>query len=340
MTELSTSPSWWSRFEARLAYLLPAWFVVVMGWCGLAQAWLRAEPLLDEWALGIGLVAAGFALLVFVLLGVACVLRLQAHPDAVHADLLHPVRHAFMASLPISMILLASLGVALFGGTDRWLDGVLTVVWMLGSVLELWATWWVLARWLRPKEQGGWLWPHVTPVLFIPVVGNVLAPLAGPQLGLGAWATAQFGIGLFLWPLLLVLFVVRMVEAGPLPPRMTPTVFVALAPPSVVGLSLMVLDAPSGAVWAAWGIALFFFGWALTQVQAIRELPFGMPHWGMSFPCAAFSALTLRLAQTPQGSWLHTPALWLLGATSLLILWLSLNTWRGLMNGTLLVPEK
>ena len=33
MTERSSSHSWWSRFEARLAYLLPAWFVVVMGWC-------------------------------------------------------------------------------------------------------------------------------------------------------------------------------------------------------------------------------------------------------------------------------------------------------------------
>jgi len=98
--------------------------------------------------------------------------------------------------------------------------------------------------------------------------------------------------------------------------------------------------APPAAAWACWGVALMSLLWALSQWWLIAGLPFGMPHWGMSFPCAAFSALTLRLAQTPQGSWLHTPALWLLGATSLLIVWLSLNTWRGLMNGTLLVPEK
>jgi tellurite resistance protein len=75
-------------------------------------------------------------------------------------------------------------------------------------------------------------------------------------------------------------------------------------------------------------------------VRAIREQAFGMPHWGMSFPCAAFTALTLRLAQTPQGAWLHTPALVLLAATSLLILGLTLNTWHGLRNGSLLLPEQ
>lgn len=341
MTDISTTrETWSSRAVARLAHMAPSWFVVVMGWCGLAQAWLRAQGLLGEWALGIGLVAAGFALLVFVLLGLACIVRLQAHPDAVHADLLHPVRHAFMATLPISMMLLATLGVGLFGGHDRGLDLGLTAIWCAGSVLELWATWWVLARWLRAKEQRGLMWQHFTPVLFIPVVGNVLAPLAGEALGLGPWATAQFGVGLFLWPVLITLLVVRMVEVGPLPARMAPTLFVTLAPPSVVGLSLITLQAPDAVVWAVWGMGLFFLGWALSQVQAMLSHGFAMPHWGLSFPCAAFTALSLRLAQTPKGVWLTTPALVMLGLTSLLIIGLSLHTWRGLRQGTLLVPEK
>ena len=342
MTDIATSSSgsWIARAVARLAHLAPSWFVMVMGWCGLAQAWLRAEGLLGEWALGAGLVAAGFALLVFGLLGLACLVRLQVHPDAVHADLLHPVRHAFMAALPISMLLLASLGAGLFGGADATLDSLLVVVWLTGSVLQLWATWWVLARWLRAKENRGLMWQHFTPVLFIPVVGNVLAPVGGVSLGLGAWATAQFGVGLFLWPVLVALLVVRMVEAGPLPARMAPTQFVTLAPPSLVGLSLMALHAPTEAVWAAWGMGLFFLGWALTQAPAISQQGFAMPHWGMSFPCAAYASLTLRLAQTPEGHWLQIPSLLLLGLVSLLILGLSLHTWRGLINGTILVAEK
>ena len=340
MTKTTTpSDSWWSRAVARLAHMAPAWFVIVMGWSGLAQAWIRAEGMLGEWALGIGLVAAGFALFAFTVLSLACVVRLHAHPDAVHADLLHPVRHAFMATFPISVMLLATLGVTLFSGYDAMMDRLLTAIWCAGSVLELWTTWWVLSRWLRAKEKRGLMWQHFTPVMFIPVVGNVLAPLGGTPLGLSAWAAAQFGVGLFLWPVLVTLLIVRMVESGPLPPKMAPTLFVTLAPPSVVGLSFLSLHAPHEVVWATWGMGLFFLGWALTQAHVMSSHGFSMPHWGMSFPSAAFTALSLLLAQTPEGQWLHYPALVMLGLCSLLILGLSLYTWRGLWHGTLLVPE-
>lgn len=332
-------PSWTVRATARLEHLSPVWFVVVMGWCGLATAWLRATELLGDMALGLGLVASLIAALVFGLLGLACIVRLQAHPQAVQADLKHPVRHAFMAALPISLMLLATLGVSLFWGTSSWLDVVLRTIWCAGSLLELAATVWVLGRWLRPQTEGGLQWATFTPVLFIPVVGNVLAPLGGVPMGLGAWATAQFGIGVLLWPVLQTLMVVRLVQAGPLPARMSPSLFIMLVPPSVIGLDLLQLDAPLTLVWAVWGIGVFFLLWVLTQLEAIRAQAFGMPHWGMSFPLAAFTALTLRLAQMPDGRWLQMPATLMLAITSLVILGLSLGTWRGLRYGNLLVPE-
>ena len=93
-------------------------------------------------------------------------------------------------------------------------------------------------------------------------------------------------------------------------------------------------------VWLMWGTACFFFLVMLTQVRTIREQPFGLPHWGMSFPMAGFTSLTLRMSHAPNGGWLHLPAIFLLALTSLLILGLTLNTWRGLRHGHLLVPEK
>jgi tellurite resistance protein len=89
-----------------------------------------------------------------------------------------------------------------------------------------------------------------------------------------------------------------------------------------------------------WGTACFFFLVMLTQVRTIREQPFGLSHWGMSFPMAGFTSLTLRMSHAPNGGWLHLPAIFLLALTSLLILGLTLNTWRGLRHGHLLVPEK
>ncbi len=322
-----------------LAYMAPAWFAVVMGWSGLAGAWLRAEFPLGEEARALGTLGAVLAALVFMALGLASLRRLRAHPAAVRADMLHPVRHAFMATLPISMLLLAGLGVQLAWRVDPWLDQAWALLWIVGSVLELAATVWVIGRWLQPKEQGGPQWPTFTPALFIPVVGNVLAPLAGVPLGFEAWAMAQFGVGVLLWPILQALLFVRLIQAGPLPARLLPMLFIPVAPPSIVGLVALQLQAPTPVAWAIWGVALFFVAWALSQWRALVNQAFGMPHWGVSFPMAACSALTLRLAQTPEGAWLTLPALALLAFTTLVILGLTLNTLRGLRQGHLLQPE-
>jgi tellurite resistance protein len=325
---------------ASLEHLSPAWFVLVMGWCGLSQAWLRAADVLGEQALGLGLVGAMFAALIFITLCVLCVVRLSAHPDAVAADMRHPVRHAFMATFPISLLLLTTLGVQLFGHTTRAVDTALTFLWCLGAILEAIATVWVVAKWLKPADQGGLQWATFTPIFFIPVVGNVLTPLAGVPLGLEAWAMAQFGVGALLWLVLLALLFVRLAQAGPLPGRLAPSLFITLVPPSIVGLVLLQQEVPLAIVWGLWGIAAFFLALTLTQIQAIRDQPFGMPHWGLSFPMAAFTTLSLRLSQQAHGAWLTLPAILLLAITSLLILGLTLNTWRGLRHGQLLVAEK
>jgi tellurite resistance protein len=207
-------------------------------------------------------------------------------------------------------------------------------------VLELAASVWVLTRWLNTADNGGLQWAAFTPVFFIPVIGNVLAPLAGVTIGLEPWATAQFGIGLLLWPVLQTMLIIRMVQAGPLAARMSPSIFITMVAPSIIGLCFLQLDAPLSLAWGSWGIGLFFLLLSLTQIRTIFEQPFGLPHWAMSFPMAAFTTLSLRMSQERGGAWLALPATLLLAATSLLIVGLTLQTWRGLRHGHLLVAEK
>jgi tellurite resistance protein len=333
-------PSLKARAIASLEYLTPTWFVLVLGWCGLSLAWLRATDILGEQALGLGLVAALFGVFIFVSLCVACVVRLNTHPEAVMADMRHPIRHAYMAALPISMILIANIGVQLFDHTSRTIDTGLTFIWCVGAVLEAVATVWVVAKWLKTADQGGIQWATFTPIFFIPVVGNVLTPLAGLPLGLEAWAMAQFGVGALLWLVLLVLLFVRLAQAGPLAPRLAPLLFITIVPPSIIGSVLLQMHAPLAMVWFFWGIAVFFLALASTQLQIIRAQPFGMAHWGMTFPMGAITTLTLRLSHEPGGNWLTVPATLLLAMTSLIVLGLTVGTWHGLRRGNLLVADQ
>jgi tellurite resistance protein len=323
---MTTAPS------APLKFLSPAWFSIVMGLCGLALAWRRAGPLMGEPTGYIALVIGGLAALVFTGLAGASFMRLQRHPDAWRDDLRHPVRHTFVATAPAALILLVTVAVVLFGPHP-----LADALWWAGSLGQLGVTLWVLSRWWHGNQAGGLQWSVVTPALIIPVVGNVLVPLAGVALGHAEWSAAQFGIGLLFWPLVMALLVVRIAVQGLWPERLMPSVFIVIAPPAVIGLSALQLGAPLAVAWMCWGIALFCFLWVATQARRIVAQAFSIAHWGVSFPLAAFAGLTLQLA-TP-GSLLAVLGPVLLALTSLVVLGLGMGTVRGLRQGTLLAPE-
>jgi tellurite resistance protein len=264
-------------------------------------------------------------------LAVATVLRGQRYPEAWAEDRKHPVRHTFIATLPIAVLLLATAAVA-----SGLRDPVTEALWWIGSLGQLFVTVWVLARWFRGNGPGGLQWASLTPALFIPIVGNVLVPLAGVPLGQLAWSAAQFGIGLLFWPVVMILLLVRVLTQGMWPERLLPASFIVIAPPAVVGLSALQFGAPPLVGWALWGMALFSFLWVATLARRISNMPFGLPHWGMSFPLAALAALTLRVSPTGPVAMFGVA---LLALAALLIAALSLATVRGLRDGSLLAPE-
>lgn len=316
-----------------LKHLVPGWFSLVMGLCGLALAWQAAGVFLglaaNTVALTLGALAAG----VFAVVAVASLVRWQRYPEAVQEDVRHPVRHAFVATVPISLMLLATVAHGLqFAGL--WVDAL----WLVGSVLQVWVTVWVLGSWLQGASAGT-LWSSITPVLFIPVVGNVVAPLAGVGLGYSSWAYAQMGIGLLFWPVVLALLIARVIQHSPLPDRLLPTWMITVAPPAIVGIDLLQDGMAHTVSGALWGMALFFVLWASTLAKRMVAQPFALPMWALSFPLAAFSALSLQLAVTPSYAWLQVPALVALAITTLVVLGLVLGTVRGLHTGRLLAPE-
>jgi tellurite resistance protein len=130
---------------------------------------------------------------------------------------------------------------------------------------------------------------------------------------------------------------VRIATQGLWPERLRPATFIFIAPPAVVGLAVLQFGAPPLVAWALWGTALFSAAWAGLQAKAIAGMPFGLTHWGLSFPLAALAALTLRLGEG--NGVVATLGTLLLALSSLVIAALVLATVKGLRDGSLLAPE-
>lgn len=314
--------------DAPLKYLGPQWFAIVMGWGGLGLAWIRVGPVSDgQWARTVAAWVAAVAIAIYLILTVLSMIRIVRHRAAVAEDLAHPVRHAFVGAFAVSTIVIAALCAALWPAS-----GLGRPIFVVGASLQAAVTVWVVSGWFR----RGFRWPAATPVLMIPIVGNVLVPLAGVPLGFLKLSWCYLALGLLMWPVVLTLILAR-TSVLPMPDRLLPSWYITVAPPAVSGIALSVVGAPGWTLNIMAGLAVFFALCALTTLPQLRKLEFGMPFWAMSFPSAALSAVASALALSmPEVAGM---AQILIGLVSALILWLSLMTIRGLFAGSLLVAE-
>ncbi len=316
--------------EPRLPHLPVSIFAMVMGLSGLALAWQKAADTLGTPA-AVPLVLFLLAALVFALLVAIYGLKLLRHPEAVAAELRHPVRLSFFPTISIGLILLATAA--------RPHDaGLSLALWWPGIAIHLAFTLYVINAWIfhdRFQIQ------HSNPAWFIPVVGNILVPLAGVPHGHPEISWFFFSLGLVFWPVLMTVIVYRLVFHPALPAKLLPTLFILVAPPAVGFLSYVRL---AGGI-DAFARVLFHFGLFLTlflTVQAPRflRLKFFLSWWAYSFPVAAMTTATLVMAEATGEPFLHGLAVLLLALLSLLLAILTGRTALAVRRGEICVPEE
>ncbi|MEZ5094698.1 MAG: SLAC1 anion channel family protein [Nocardioides sp.] len=264
-------------------------FASVMGIGGLSLAWRRAALVWDvpRWPMqALFWLAAG----VFVLVLAAYVAKWVRHPRAARAELAHPIRMAFVPTITISLIILAT------AGQDLLPAGVPQALWWVGAVGHLLLTVAVIGAWFERQDIG---LTQVTPAWFIPVVGNVITPLAAPHLGSTELAWFAFGVGLMFWLALLPLLLLRvLLHSDPLPLKLLPTIAIFVAPPAVAGISWVTLQQQGidPVVRILYAATLAFLVIAAAQLPRLVHVPFGLPYWAYTFPLAAAAAFTTLVA--------------------------------------------
>jgi len=326
---VSASPSAGGHSEGRLAHFPVALFSTVMGVAGLSLAWLKAHHVVGVPAgIGEGLrwAASGLYLLLLILYG----LKMLRHPAEVVADRAHPVRLNFFPAISIGLLLLAIAWAAQAPDTARWML-------YIGAAAHLGFTLWALSSWIHHTHYDI---KHANPAWFIPVVGNILVPMAGMRVAPADLSWFFFSIGLVFWLVLMTIIFYRLFFHEPLPARLTPTLFILIAPPAVGFVSYVTL---TGSV-DAFAQIMYFIALFLTLLlasNAVRffRLPFFISAWAYSFPLAAMTIATFEKAVHGSRTFYIGLGWMLLTVLSAVVLVLVLRTLQAAAAGRICIPE-
>lgn len=304
-------------------------FAMTMGVGGLGLAWRKAHEVFAlPSAIGEGLLLLAGAL--YAAMAALYAAKAAAHPKAVAAEYAHPVRGNFFAAISISLMILA-------GGLLPHARTGADMLWLAGAGLQIALSAILVGRWLTREQQIA----HSNPAWFIPIVGNVLAPIAGVPLGHGELSWFMFGVGIVFWLVLFPIVLNRILFHGMMPAKLTPTLFILLAPPSVGFLAHVQLNGGTLDGGARLLIAPALFLALILALRAARflKLPFAVSWWAFTFPSAALALAGLRYAQLAPSPVTQTLAGVLLLAASAIIAAVFGRTLVALLRGDLFLPD-
>jgi tellurite resistance protein len=316
--------------HSRLEHMPISLFATVMGLSGLTIATQKAAHL---WSWGDlpALALTALTSLVYLLLLTAYTLKWLKYPEAVKHEFHHPIRLSFFPASSIGMILLSIVYLP-------YQSDVAFYLWAVGASVQLLFTLVILSNWIHHDR---FQIQHSNPAWFIPIVGNILVPIAGVELGFVEVSWFFYSIGLMMWLPLLAVLLNRFFFHPMMPAKLLPTLFILIAPPAVGFLSWMKLHDGNldDVARIFYYFALFTTLLLVSQYKFFVKLDFALPWWAYSFPIAAMSIASFVMLDQIGGTFFSTLSLMLYLALVLLMSTLVFKTVKAMIGGKICVPE-
>ena len=316
--------------EPRLKYFPVAFFAMIMGLTGVSISWHKAE-LVFALPLAMSDAVLAIAVLAFAALSVLYLNKLILFRQMVLKELAHPIQLNFFPTISISLIL---LGIAFLPRSP----GTAGVLWVLGASLHLLLTLYVMGVWIH---QEHFEIHHINPAWFIPVVGNVLIPIAGVPLGFPEISWFFFSIGILFWLILFAIIINRVLFHHPLPDRLMPTFFILIAPPAAGFIAYMQLTGEIDAfARILYYSGLFLTLLLITQVNRFVRIQFYLSWWAYSFPLAAITIATLIMYEQTGMTTFALIGWVLLSFVTMVVVYLLYRTARAASGGKICAPAQ
>lgn len=306
-----------------------SFFAVVMGLVGAAIAWQRAE-ILWGWKGYVGLALVWLSALVFLLVLAMYLAKALRHFPEVKKEFQNITKLSFFPTISISMLLLSI-------GSMNLYPGISQALWIAGTVLHFLFSVAIISIWIRhPSLEIN----HISPAWFIPVVGNILVPIAGVTYAPAEISWFFFSIGLVFWIGLFTILLYRLIFHNPLPERLLPTLFILIAPPAVGFIAYVkITGAVDSMARILYYFGLFVFILMIPQLRMLSKIKYYLSWWAYTFPMAALTIATMLMYHHNQMDFFKYLALVLLIILSGVIILLGFMTITAMKNKSICIED-
>ncbi len=314
--------------KERLQYFPVTAFAIVMGLSGLTLVFNKFYHM--QWLpkfLYDGMLFLTFGLFLFLLFMYG--LKAMRHFDEVKKDFNHRIRVNFFSAISISFLLMAIafLGYWPFLSLVFWWVGVIAHTILMLHTISFWI-------------QHNFEIKFMNPAWFIPVVGNILVPVAGVEFMPDGFSFIYFAIGFFFWIILFAIFMNRVIFHDQMAQKFMPTLFILIAPPAVGFLAYLRITESfdSFAIFMLF-IAYFFVALIIFLAKSFRNLKFFISWWAFTFPLTAITVASVVAFQlTGQNLYKYLAFLLLVIAFSTIV-FVSIKTIGRVLKGEICVNE-
>ena len=268
----------------RLQFFPIMMFAIIMGLAGLTLVYKRIHESLSFPTVVVTLMMTITTVLFFVIL-YFYILKFIKHKEEVKKEFTHPIRINFFAASSISILILSMI-------YRHDIDLAAQVFFFVGASLHIFFTFYTIKYWINNNLEM----QHSNPAWFIPIVGNLIVPIAGKGFIDDSILYFYFSIGIFFWIILFSIILNRIIFHNQFAPKFMPTLFILIAPPAIGFISYIKLTGHLDFfAQILFNLGLFFTILVFVMYKNFINIKFFISWWAFTFPMAAITLATVLM---------------------------------------------
>ncbi len=289
---------------------------VLLGLMGYSLALQKAESII-HFPFSIYLFVLYLTLALFAGFLVVYLVKIIKYPTAVQDEFKHPIKVNFYPILAKLFLILSIIYIPLNAQWSKYF-------WFIGVALQFTFSVMMMYIWISHTKFEI---HHLNASWFIPIVGNVIIPIAGSHHGYMEISWFFFSIGLVMWITLFIIVFNRIIFHHPIPDRLIPTSFILFAPPAIAFIAYVKL---TGAIdpfaRILYYISLFLVIVVFSQIKAYSKLKFYISWWAYTFPTVAFTIATILIYHKTEFLFFYVLAYGMIILLSMIMIYVAYRT--------------